>query len=452
MDSTPALPPDNSLTFTHFSFPSHPSACFRRAMEGTTPETWHVALQDLEKGHVKVVLTVAILGVLDADFLFKIVSLVVERIDSLEAKVRDLEEGLGAESTDVDMAEGGGVAVNRAYFCRKLSTYTHSEKIMWAKEVHSNPEYFELSDDETVTMLLHPGVYHIQVPFGRAVGGVKLLLDSVSCGTKNRDTITHTEFTTQISYVEVYYGTTPETCHVALQDLENGYIQVVLTVAILGVLDEVFLFKMVPLAIDRIDVVEAKIRDLEESIANSSQGRNVSQEPEGEDAHDHVTEERGTVNRAYFSLKCTKATWKNELVVWTDDLYSDPEYFKWCDEDRAVITLVHPGVYQIQVTYQPTSGVVRLVLNGVQVSCTNSKLGDFRNCIAYTAFTTDRCGLQLYCSRSVDAGTTIQILLVSPLPVKCVATNIADHVTSGASYALPSDVVVTFLKVRGLSV
>ncbi|ETV71991.1 hypothetical protein H257_12802 [Aphanomyces astaci] len=138
-------------------------------------------------------------------------------------------------------------------------------------------------------------------------------------------------------------GTTPETCHVALQDLENGYIQVVLIVAILGVLDEVFLFKMVPLAIDRIDVVEAKIRDLEESIANSSQGRNVSQEPEGEDAHDHVTEERGTVNRAYFSLKCTKATWKNELVVWTDDLYSDPEYFKWCDEDRAVITLVHPG-------------------------------------------------------------------------------------------------------------
>ncbi|RQM12289.1 hypothetical protein B5M09_010640 [Aphanomyces astaci] len=138
-------------------------------------------------------------------------------------------------------------------------------------------------------------------------------------------------------------STTPETCHVALQDLENGYIQVVLIVAILGVLDEVFLFKMVPLAIDRIDVVEAKIRDLEESIANSSQGRNVSQEPEGEDAHDHVTEERGTVNRAYFSLKCTKATWKNELVVWTDDLYSDPEYFKWCDEDRAVITLVHPG-------------------------------------------------------------------------------------------------------------
>ncbi|RLO11126.1 hypothetical protein DYB28_009861, partial [Aphanomyces astaci] len=152
MDSTPALPPDTSLTFTHFSFPSHPSACFRvdlrdtagdlpmrlwledkktkaqcyalpsdRAMEGTTPETWHVALQDLEKGHVKVVLTVAILGVLDADFLFKIVSLVVERIDSLDAKVRDLGEGLGAESTDVDMAEEGGVAVIRAYFCRKLS-------------------------------------------------------------------------------------------------------------------------------------------------------------------------------------------------------------------------------------------------------------------------------------------------------------------------------------------
>ncbi|RHY17244.1 hypothetical protein DYB25_002782 [Aphanomyces astaci] len=357
-------------------------------MEGTTPETWHVALQDLEKGHVKVVLTVAILGVLDADFLFKIVSLVVERIDSLDAKVRDLEEDWGLNQL--------------------MSTWPKKE---------------EGSDSG--------------VPFGRAVGGVKLLLDSVSCGTKNRDTITHTEFTTQISYVEVYYGQyvdtsatlhivranvfpqmhDPRDLHVALQDLENGYIQVVLTVAILGVLDEVFLFKMVPLAIDRIDVVEAKIRDLEESIANSSQGRNVSQEPEGEDAHDHVTEERGTVNRAYFSLKCTKATWKNELVVWTDDLYSDPEYFKWCDEDRAVITLVHPGVYQIQVTYQPTSGVVRLVLNGVQVSCTNSKLGDFRNCIAYTAFTTDRCGLQLYCSRSVDAGTTIQILLVSPLPV-----------------------------------
>ncbi|ETV71990.1 hypothetical protein H257_12801 [Aphanomyces astaci] len=35
-------------------------------------------------------------------------------------------------------------------------------------------------------------------------------------------------------------GTTPETCHVALQDLENGYIQVVLTLAILGSFDELF--------------------------------------------------------------------------------------------------------------------------------------------------------------------------------------------------------------------
>ncbi|RHZ28781.1 hypothetical protein DYB26_015239 [Aphanomyces astaci] len=126
-------------------------------MEGTTPETWHVALQDLEKGHVKVVLTVAILGVLDADFLFKIVSLVVERIDSLDAKVRDLEEDWGLNQL--------------------MSTWPKKE---------------EGSDSG--------------VPFGRAVGGVKLLLDSVSCGTKNRDTITHTEFTTQISYVEVYYG------------------------------------------------------------------------------------------------------------------------------------------------------------------------------------------------------------------------------------------------------
>ncbi|ETV71992.1 hypothetical protein H257_12803 [Aphanomyces astaci] len=134
MGSTPALPPDTSLTFTsldkktkaqwecvatnianhvpqgaRYALPSDVVVTFlKRAMEGTTPETWHVALQDLEKGHVKVVLTVAILGVLDADFLFKIVSLVVERIDSLEAKVRDLEEGLGAESTDVDMAEEGG--------------------------------------------------------------------------------------------------------------------------------------------------------------------------------------------------------------------------------------------------------------------------------------------------------------------------------------------------------
>ncbi|RHY52968.1 hypothetical protein DYB38_000905 [Aphanomyces astaci] len=174
-------------------------------MEGTTPETWHVALQDLEKGHVKVVLTVAILGVLDADFLFKIVSLVVERIDSLEAKVRDLEEDWGLNqlmSTWPKKEEGSDSGV---FLSQVVNVHTLGED-MWAKEVHSNPEYFELSDDETVTMLLHPGVYHIQVPFGRAVGGMKLLLDSVSCGTKNRDTITHTEFTTQISYVEVYYG------------------------------------------------------------------------------------------------------------------------------------------------------------------------------------------------------------------------------------------------------
>ncbi|KAF0712708.1 hypothetical protein AaE_011960 [Aphanomyces astaci] len=67
-----ALPSDVVVTF------------LKRAMQGTTPETCHVALQDLENGYIQ----------------FKMAPLAVERIDALEANVRDLEEALSAQNSD----------------------------------------------------------------------------------------------------------------------------------------------------------------------------------------------------------------------------------------------------------------------------------------------------------------------------------------------------------------
>ncbi|ETV71989.1 hypothetical protein H257_12800 [Aphanomyces astaci] len=107
-----------------------------------------------------------------------------------------------------------------------------------------------------------------------------------------------------------------------------------------------------------------------------------------------MAKEEETVNWAYFSRKSTTATSIGDSVAWTEDLYSNPAYFECCDGDEGVISLLHPGVYQIQ-----------------------SKLGKALKAIAYTAFTTEPCDVEVSCSRVVDAGATIQILLVSLLPI-----------------------------------
>ncbi|KAH9114853.1 hypothetical protein LEN26_002135 [Aphanomyces euteiches] len=118
-----------------------------------------------------------------------------------------------------------------------------------------------------------------------------------------------------------------EGCSVAVKGTKNGHLEMNLTLKAFGTLEVDYLFDMAPLSIEKVDILEAKVRDLEE-----------------------VVERKPAIfGQVYLSLKCTKAVKTGQLLVWNSPQTTNTAYFE-LSHAKDQITISKPGLYQIQMT------------------------------------------------------------------------------------------------------
>ncbi|KAG9414498.1 hypothetical protein AC1031_007905 [Aphanomyces cochlioides] len=100
-----------------------------------------------------------------------------------------------------------------------------------------------------------------------------------------------------------------------------------LTLKAFGSLEVDYLFDMAPLSIEKVDMLEAKVRDLEKVV-------------EGKPA---------IFSLVYLSLKSTKAVKTGQFVVWDTPKKTNTAYFE-LSYTKDQIKISKPGLYQIQMT------------------------------------------------------------------------------------------------------
>ncbi|CAK4147671.1 unnamed protein product [Aphanomyces euteiches] len=121
---------------------------------------------------LELVLTLKAFRSLEAQYVFKMTPMTIEKVAVLEAKIRDLEEALEKKKPVIFSASSTNVA-------------SPQSRVVWNSSAISNEDYFELSEDMKVVMILERGLYEIQMT-GRVqnwngmVETVHCLVDGVS--------------------------------------------------------------------------------------------------------------------------------------------------------------------------------------------------------------------------------------------------------------------------------
>ncbi|KAH9087526.1 hypothetical protein Ae201684P_000929 [Aphanomyces euteiches] len=164
-----------------------------------------VDLTESQDGHLNLELNLKAFRSLEVKYDFDMKPMKIEKVDILEAKIRDLEED----------------KIPAFLFVSSTEAVNQDEDIVWDEESSSNEDFFELSEDMTENGL--SALAKDEKP-SEAGGSM-----------------------------------------VALKHLKSGHIELVLTLTAFGCLEGTYSFDMMPMEIDKIDILEAKIRDLEES-------------------------------------------------------------------------------------------------------------------------------------------------------------------------------------------
>ncbi|KAF0720029.1 Aste57867_608 [Aphanomyces stellatus] len=131
-------------------------------------ESAHVDLIGLQNNHLRLQLRLHAFSTLSAQYEFDMKPTVVEPIDVLEAKVRDLEIELPAAIKQVETklrAVEAAVAAKPSVYFSYSTDIKRSEEmhITWDTEHDMNTAYFQLSPGKTVISLKEPGIYQIYV-------------------------------------------------------------------------------------------------------------------------------------------------------------------------------------------------------------------------------------------------------------------------------------------------
>ncbi|KAH9114848.1 hypothetical protein LEN26_002147 [Aphanomyces euteiches] len=141
-----------------------------------------------------------------------------------------------------------------------------------------------------------------------------VIISSLQRGLPLLDNETKKEVATQGSSVD-------------LKESRSAHMQLELTLKAFGSLEARYMFGMTPLAIEEVDILEAKIRDLEDALmGNLSTGSPVR-----------------------LSLSSTLVTHADQFVLWDTTNTTDAKYFEFVT-GSAVITIRQAGLYNIQVT------------------------------------------------------------------------------------------------------
>lgn len=110
--------------------------------------------------------------------------------------------------------------------------------------------------------------------------------------------------------------------------LLNEEVTLVLTLSMCGVWKPKFAFSLLPVGLEKIDILEAKLRDAQEEIAMLKRGG----------------------NDAYLSVSSTTPCGNQQMVTWNAEKPKEinAKYFKMSDNHQEV-TILKQGIYMVQV-------------------------------------------------------------------------------------------------------
>ncbi|CAK4750249.1 unnamed protein product [Aphanomyces euteiches] len=100
-----------------------------------------------------------------------------------------------------------------------------------------------------------------------------------------------------------------------------------LTLTAFGSLEACYLFALIPLSVKKVDILEAKIRDLEEALQKAP----------------------ATSVAPYLTFTSTDSTQYNHLVVWNTIETTNERYFE-LNRAKNEVTIRQAGLYHIQMT------------------------------------------------------------------------------------------------------
>ncbi|KAH9159837.1 hypothetical protein LEN26_002149 [Aphanomyces euteiches] len=118
-------------------------------------------------------------------------------------------------------------------------------------------------------------------------------------------------------------------CNVSLKEARKGHMEMGLTLTAFGSLEACYLFDLVPLSVEKVDILEAKIRDLEEALQRKP----------------------AACTPPYLALTSTKSVSANSLVVWDTNDATNARYFG-LNKAKNAITIRQAGLYYIQMIAQ----------------------------------------------------------------------------------------------------
>jgi hypothetical protein len=158
---------------------------------------------------------------------------------------------------------------------------------------------------------------------------------------------------------------------------EDNEVSLVLTLSVNGIWKPEFYFTMLPVGLEKIDVIEAKLRDAQEEIAAM---RIQLADSDKKVVFLTLTSNIACANQDFVDWNETIGDW-NETVA---------SYFDH-SADRKLVKIMKAGVYQVQVRLAGTNNgncsFLSLDLNGVSFAqCTQSDGSNYQNTPQITEF------------------------------------------------------------------
>ncbi|CAK4650553.1 unnamed protein product [Aphanomyces euteiches] len=112
-------------------------------------------------------------------------------------------------------------------------------------------------------------------------------------------------------------------CFVELPETKNGPLELILTLQAFASLEARYVFKMTPIAVEKVDILDAKIRDLEEALEKAKP--------------------------VILSTSSTNVRTKDRCVVWKNPAMFNEDYFE-LSQDKTEVKILVSGFYDIQMS------------------------------------------------------------------------------------------------------
>ncbi|CAK4723249.1 unnamed protein product [Aphanomyces euteiches] len=186
-------------------------------------------------------------------------------------------------------------------------------------------------------------------------------------------------------------------CSVGLRVTPSGSLEVILSLKAFRSLQTQYVFKMTPLEIEKLAMLEAKIRDLEETL-KKKQSMPV-----------------------FLSVGSSCVVLPGNSVSWNEKCACNPDYFDFA-EDKTEISILHAGFYQLQMRGQfqgwnQGNASIRLLVDGVDVASADVTQALAAG-ISYMLHVQSKAKIKFLPlgGSNLERGSTLKIVLLHEIP------------------------------------